>query len=230
MKSRLIFCVSALCILTMLTASTLSGCGVDPNVKQEEEASTEYKVDIGGDEEEAEGEGFHAYGKGKTDSIELDGVEVSVQDFAVRSYELAYMLAQGNFEKPEEIALDAAVQYAFAHIYFEDLYTIENKAVRYRSATEEQIREKLRELFGTDDFDVTASVLYQPSKQSFEMWMPAYGTNIYYNIDAVNIDGSKAEIITTYYNEFKRSTLFGRTTMTVAVKDGKPVIQSLKTE
>ena len=84
--------------------------------------------------------------------------------------------------------------------------------------------------FGRDDFDVKKSVLYNPGKQIFEMWIPEYGCNIYYKIDAVNIDKDKAEIITTFYNELKRKTMLGRTTIGIEIKDGKPVISSLATE
>ena len=62
------------------------------------------------------------------------------------------------------------------------------------------------------------------------MWIPAYGCNIYYNIDAVNVSSDEAEIITTFYNELERKTLFGRATITVRVRDDKPVIYSLKAE
>ena len=73
-------------------------------------------------------------------------------------------------------------------------------------------------------------MLYNAGKKLFEMWTPEYGTNIYYTIDAVNVDGDTAEIITTFYNELKRSTMMGRTTITVKVQDGKPVIAALKAE
>jgi hypothetical protein len=140
------------------------------------------------------------------------------------------MMAQKSFDKPTDIPVDAAVQYAFSHVYIKDLNSITNKAVQYRDATEEQIRDTLKEYFGTDDFNVTSSVLYNPEKKLFEMWIPQYGTNIYYTVDAVNVSSDKAEITSTFFNELKRSTMLGRATVTVAVQDGKPVIRSLKAE
>ena len=122
------------------------------------------------------------------------------------------------------------MQYAFIHVFYDDFYTINNKTVQYRSAQEKQIRDVLKTQFGTDDFDVTSSMLYNADKKIFEMWIPSYGTNIYYNIDAVNVSSDEAEIITTFYNELERKTLFGRATITVRVQDDKPVIDSLKTE
>ncbi len=230
MKMRLINRIGIGCAAALF-ALNLTACGVDPNVKQPvEETSAEYVVETTADAVEEEREGFHAYGSGKTDPVTVDGVEIAPGDFAVRSYELAYMLAQPDFSAPEEIPMEAAVQYGFAHVYFDDLHSITNKAMQYRTATEKEIREKLVELFGTDDYNVRESVLYNPEKELFEMWIPEYGTNIYYTVDAVNVSGSQAEIITTFYNEISRSTMLGRTTLTVAVKDAKPVIAALKSE
>ena len=62
------------------------------------------------------------------------------------------------------------------------------------------------------------------------MWIPAYGCNIYYNIDAVNINGDTADVITTYFNELERSTMLGRATVKVGIEDGKPVIRALSNE
>ena len=226
MKHTMIKAVSLVLIL-MIAAAVFSACGVDPNVKQTETTSSDYQVKIDDEGEETEREGYNAYGKGKTDPVKVDGVEVNVKDFAVRSYELAYMMAQKSFNKPEDISLEAAVQYAFVHVFYKDLYNIKNKAVQYRSAEEQQIRNSLKQQFGTDNFDVTSSMLYNAEKKIFEMWMPSYATNIYYIIDAVNVNGSKAEITTTFYNELKRETLLGKATLTVSIVDGKPVITAL---
>ena len=221
----------SLIFVFVLAASVFSACGVDPNVKQEDDrATSDYVVDTGEDTQETEREGYHSYGNGKTDPVKIGGVDVSVKDFAVRSYELAFMMAQKNFDKPTDIPVDAAVQYAFSHVYIKDLNTITNKAMQYRDATEKQIRDTLKAYFGTDDFDVTSSVLYNPEKKIFEMWIPQYGTNIYYTVDAVNVSSDKAEITSTFFKELKRSTMLGRATVTVAVQDGKPVIRSLKAE
>ena len=119
MKYSMIKTISII-LAILLFAAVFSACGVDPNVKQEEKATADYQVKIEDEEEEVEREGFYAYGKGKTDPVTVNGVEVSVKDFAVRSYELAYLMAQKSFDKPEDIPLDAAVQYAFTHIFYKD--------------------------------------------------------------------------------------------------------------
>ena len=159
----------------------------------------------------------------------MNGTQVKVADFALRSYELAFMMAL-NFEKPTDLPVDAAVQYALVHVYYPDFHSINNKSIQYRTATPDQVKAELVKQFGTDDFPITDSVLYNPEKEIFEMWTPEYGTNIYYNVDAVNVSGSEAEIITTFFNEMKHATMLGRATITVKVQDGKPVIASLKSE
>lgn len=221
----------SLLLAIILCVTAFSACGVDPNVKDDDaDATSDYTVRIDTEEEEVEQEGFYAYGKGKTDPVEVGGTVVNVKDFAVRSYELAYMMAQKNFNSPKELPLDAVVQYGFVHVFYRDFHTIINKSVQYRSTDEQQLRAVLKEQFGTDDFNVTSSVLYNPSKKTFEMWIPAYGTSIYYIIDAVNVGSDQVEIVTTFYNEFSRSTLFGRTTITVKIQDDQPVIYALKAE
>ena len=205
----------------VLAASAFSACGVDPNVKQEDEATADYKVKIDDEDQETERDGYYAYGKGKTDPVKIGDVTVNVKDYAVRSYELGFMMAQKKFDKPKDIPLEAAVQYAFIHVFYDDFYTINNKTVQYRSAQEKQIRDVLKTQFGTDDYDVTSSMLYNADKKIFEMWIPSYGTNIYYNIDAVNVSSDEAEIITTFYNELERKTLFGKATITVRIQDGR---------
>ena len=230
MKSVTLKILSLLCA-GVLAALSLSACGRDPNVKQDEETAATYHVEKADDEEaETEREGYHAYGAGKTEPVMIGDVQVKVADFALRSYELAYMMAQKSFSTPTELPVDVAVQYAFTHVFFPDFHSINNKVVQYRSASADQIRGELKNQFGTDDFPITDSVLYNPGKEIFEMWIPEYGTNIYYHIDAVNIDGDEAEIITTFFNELKRETMLGRTHITVKVLSGKPVIRALTAE
>ena len=225
LKKTICFLLAAI-MIAMLFAS----CSVDPNVKQEEEATKDYAVNFSEEEEEEELAGFHSYASGKTDPVTVNGVEVSVTDFSLRAYELAYMMAQPKFTSADSITIDALVQFAFCHIYFKNLNEMNNKAMQYRDATEDQIKDQLMTYFGSDDFNVKDSVLYNSGKDVFEMWIPEYGCNIYYTIDAVNVSGDTAEIITTFYNELKRETMLGRTTINVKIKDGKPVIDSLSAE
>lgn len=229
MKLSLCKIVTAFCAVILLAAG-LTGCGSDPNVDQGSGSSKAYKVSGTGGSSETEKSGYHSYGSGKTDPVTVNGVKVDVCAFALRSYELAYMMAQKNFNSVKDIQIDALTQYGFAHTLFENLNETNDHAMQYRTASEEDIKKVLKKHFGTDDIDITKSVLYNPEKKLFEMWIPEYGTNIYYTIDAVNVEGNRAEITTTFFNELKRETMLGRTVITAEVKDGAPVIAALKTE
>ncbi len=228
MKTITLKVISLLCVAAF--ALCLCACDTDPNVVSQEETSGTYNVIEGNDGSETkELEGFHAYGTGKIDPVMVNGVKVNPEDFALRSYELAIMMAQ-TFQKPTDLPIDAAVQYALVHVYCPDFYSITNNDMQYRTASDKEIKTELKKQFGTDDFPIEKSMLYNPSKKVFELWIPEYGTNIYFNVDAVNISGNTADIITTFYNEIKQSTLAGKTTITVKIQDGKPVIASLKSE
>ena len=222
---------AALLCAVILFALGATACK-DPNVKNKDNSEkSAYNVDTdqsGAGEKELSG--YHSYGNGKTDPVTVNGTEVNVKDFAVRSYELAYLMGQKSFTSPKQLSVDVLVQYGFSHVLLPNLNETNNKAMAYRTATLEQVQGALTKLFGKIDVDLTKSELYSSSKKMFEMWMPDYGCNIYYTIDAVNVDGSKAEIITTFYNELKRESMRGRTTMTVTVENGAPVISALKTE
>lgn len=229
MKTITLKVIAFMCALALF-AACLCACE-DPNVKSDDKATDDsYEVIEGDGEKEAEElEGFNAYGTGKTDPVDVNGTQVDPTVYALRSYELVNMMAQ-TFEKPTDMPVDAAVQYAFVHVYFPDFYSIAGKSMQYRTASEKEIKAELKKQFGTDDFPVKDSMLYNAGKKEFEMWIPEYGTNIYYNIDAVNVNDNEAQIITTFYNEIKQSTLAGRTTITVKIKDKKPVIAAVKAE
>lgn len=221
--------ISLVCSIVIMVCS-LTACGSDPNVKQQASGSESYAVDVSKAAAETEREGFHSYPAGKTDPINLKGTEVKVTEFAVYGFELQNMMGVKKFASPKELKVDVLAQYAFAHTLFPRLNEANNKPMEYRTAGEEELNASLTALFGKLGVDLKKSVLYQPSQKKFEMWIPAYGCNIYYNIDAVNINGDTADIITTYYNELERSTMLGRSTVTVGVEDGKPVIRALSNE
>lgn len=229
MKGRFVKII-ALTGALLLLAFTLISCGGDPNVAKPDESGDGYVVETAADGEQKLLDGFHAYGSGKTDPITVNGVTVDVGAFAVRGYEFAYMIAQKDFASPKDLPIDAVVQYAFSHVFFKDLHSITNKEMQYRSATEQEVKDVLKAHFGSDDFDIKSSVLYNPGKKIFEMWIPEYGTNIFYNVDSVDEKSDGADIRVTYYNELGKETLLGREIITVKIKDGKACIDALKSD
>lgn len=224
------FAIYALVLLFLL--ATVTACSnIDPNVKREEDEEGTYSVIFGQDGTDPDSvDGFVAYGSGKTGVKNLTGVDVDVSEFAIRSYELCFMLAQGNFDSPYDLSVDALAQYAFCRLFFDKLYEMPASGVLYREATLDQLKPKVEELFGVSDIDLTRSNLYTPGRGKFEMWQPNYGTNIYYHVDTANLSGSQLVIATTFYNEKTKSTLKGKTTVTVEIKDGHPIIRKLSSE
>ena len=79
-------------LAAILSVSLFAGCGTDPNVKPQDSTTDPYAVDMNATKDEAlsPGNGFQAYPSGKTDPVTVDGVEVSPNDFALRSFELGY--------------------------------------------------------------------------------------------------------------------------------------------
>lgn len=229
-KSAYFKCILAFGLMCAVMISMCSCTGVDPNVEEKETKSGDYQVETQNETTDVELDGFHAYGDGMTAPLTVKGVKVNVEDFALRSYELAFMLAQPKFKSVNDIPVDALAQFAFAHLYYENLYEIPNKMTDYCQTTQKKLNDELKKHFGENKVDLTKSELYNKSKKKFEMWMPEYGQNIYYKVDAANVEGDKAVIITTFYNELKKTTKLGRTTITVKIKDGKPVIAELSAD
>lgn len=219
------FAILLICVLMFTFCSCMS---VDPNVKQKEETKAEkYEVETQSKDSDGLLEGFNAYGDGMTSPLTVKGVKVDVEAFALRSYELAFMLAQPKFKSVKDVSVDALAQYSFIHIYFKNFYEITNKVTEFRQAKPEQVNKSFKEQFGKANVDLKKSILYNKGKDMFEMWLPEYGTNIFYRVDAAEVKGSKAEITTTFFNEFKKNTKLGRTVITVKIEDGKPVIEAM---
>lgn len=218
----------AILLISTLLFTFCSCMGVDPNVKPEKEVKEEeYEVEKPKENADALLEGFNAYGDGFTAPLTVKGVKVDVEAFALRSYELAFLIAQPSFKSVKDISVDALAQYAFVHVFFENFYEIPNKLTEFRQAKPKQVKSALEKQFGKVSVDLEKSLLYNKGKKMFEMWLPEYGSNVFYRVDAADVTGDKAVIVTTFYNELKKNTKLGRTEITVKIEDGKPVIASM---
>lgn len=226
-KSAVLRGISLVAVIATMIGFTSCG-GVDPNVKQKENNTSSYQVVTTAPASDVEKEGFNAYGDGLTDPVKLKGVTVKVSDFAVRSFELAFLLGSGSFKNVEKLPVDMLTQYGFSHLSYKNLYEIPKDEVLYREADEAQIQKELKKHFGSVKVDLKKSSLYNKGKKKFEIWLPNYGTNVYYRVDAADVSKNKVEIITTFYNELKKSSKLGRTTLTVKLDNKKPVIAELK--
>lgn len=173
-----------------------------------------------------------AVGGGRDEAKEIDGVKVDVGAFARRSYELCFLLGQTSFGSVDEMSLDAAVQFAFCHLNYEELWQMPVSVDVYRTATVEEISDKLEEYFGENKIDPTKSVLYTASLKKLEMYQPKYGVGVFYNVDSFEKTDEEGvyEIITTFFGERSKANVIGRTTMKIKVAEGKAVIVSMTSE
>ena len=232
---------SAALVLALCTAAfALNSCsGYDPNVnniQQTEEGTQGDSAFETAAQTEAPllPEGNFAYIGGGRDQVrEINGVSVDVGAYARRSYELFYLLGQTSFNSPSEINLDSAVQFAFCHLFYNELWMMPRSGYQLKTASEEQITKKLSEYFGGTTFDVTKSTYYRSDLGAFEIVLPIqYGSNIFYTVDAAESDseGKYFMIYTSFYKDSNKKNLRGRTVLSLSVADGAVTIASLSSE
>lgn len=194
----------------ILVLSFTSCNSVDPNIAASSEADYGYSVVVSSDNTE------------NSDNMSETSDSSLLDDdyFAKRSYELCYLLAQTSFEKPEDISINAIVQYAFCHIFYDDLTKMPKEGINMREATADQINSVIKEHFGVTGLDITKSDLYNSGNDRFEMWEPLYGTEIYYDVSHEKKTGMLYEVTSVFYNDKNKTERKGKVVLTVE-KDGK---------
>lgn len=186
-----------ICILTAVLLLALAGCNnTDPNRRRE---SSDISADSAWSAEDSQP--VPAY-------IDADAL-------AQRSYELRYLLAQERFNAPEDISASALVQFAFCHIYYENLTAMPRTGNRLRETTADEIRVQLLKYFGSVPVDITKADLYNVGRQQFEMWEPHYGADIYYDTAVRRAGETTYRCITTFYTDVSRTERLGKTVLTV---------------
>ena len=219
----------------MLSATLFSCKDVDPNVRREEGTSraveTKPAETVKQPAQTAEVKNV-CVGGGRDNPQTVDGVTVDVAKLALRSYELCFLFAQKSFDDYSKINVDAAVQYAFCLLFYDELWQMPSSGDVYRSASVDEIEGKLKELFGKNDINVKKSYLYSSALDKFEMFQPNYGRSVYYNVDSAEVSGDDGEfrIFTTFYTDVSKSNIFGRTVLTVGFADGAAFIKSMTSE
>ncbi len=209
-----------LCVLLTLVMcmGLFAACSnADPNVKKTTSASNDnYVVDT--DENESES------------SSQSNGA-VDIDYYANRSYELHFLLAIASFDDPSQISANALVQYAFCRLYYDNLVDMPRSGVKMREATKKQIDDQIQKEFGKVSVDITKSDLYNQSKKKFEMWEPLYGSDIYFDAKAEEVNKNEYTITSTFYNDEAKNEVRGTTTLTVQIdKNGKEYIKKLSSK
>ena len=227
--------VSFIIALIIMASLAVSCSNIDPNVDQGKKDESTVGTDSVSEDTAATEENDYevaAVGGGRDEVKEINGVSVDVGAFARRSYELCFLLGQTSFNSIDEMSLDAAVQFAFCHLYYEELWQMPVSVEVYRTASVEKVSEKLEEYFGENKIDPAKSVLYTPSLKKLEMYQPKYGVGVFYNVDSFEKTGDDGtyEIITTFFSGRNKSNVIGRTTMNIKVIEDRAIIVGMTSE
>lgn len=152
---------------------------------------------------------------------------IDADALANRSYELRYLFAQKKFESPEEISVNVLVQFAFCHMYYENLADMPTSGNKIRRATADEIKTQIQKYFGALDVDITTADLYNKGKERFEMWEPNYGSDIYYDVKVTSEGDNLYKAVTTFYTDSLKSEATFRTALTVEDAGGQIMIRKL---
>ena len=161
---------------------------------------------------------------GKSDEIP-DYIDADA--LANRSYELRYLIAAKKFDSPADLSVNALVQFAFCHLFYENLIDMPTSGNKLREASADDIKLEILKQFGSVDIDITKADLYNSGKKQFEMWEPHYGTEIFYDVNVVADSDNCYKAITTFYTDSSKSEQKGKTVLTVKDIGGKVFIQKL---
>ncbi|MDD6095780.1 MAG: hypothetical protein PUC29_08570 [Clostridia bacterium] len=198
-------------IIAVLAAATvfLAGCGnIDPSVKED---TTEPEAQ---------------YGEVSEDENAVPEY-INADALARRSYELCYLLGQDSFNTPDEISVNALVQYSFCHLYYDNLTDMPRSGSKLRQASVSDISGEIERQFGAVNTDITKADLYNGGKQCFEMWEPLYGRDIYYKV-SVSRDGDHTyKVRTAFYGDSEKNETVGKTVLTVEDVSGQVLIKKL---
>ncbi|MDD6203936.1 MAG: hypothetical protein PUC05_02935 [Firmicutes bacterium] len=198
-----------LCLLAAIALLLLSGCdNINPEVeKTSREPSVSCSETPGSDRD------FPEY--------------INADALALRSYELCYLLAQKKFNSPEEMSVNALVQYCFCHLYYENLTDMPRSGNRLRQASVEEIKLEILKQFGTVDVDITQADLYNSGMQCFEMWEPLYGTDVFYEVSLSRTGENTYRVSSTFYSDSSQREIMGTTVLTVEDSAGQVLIKKL---
>lgn len=152
---------------------------------------------------------------------------INKDDLVNRSYELHFLLGVDKFSSPNELAPNVIAQFAFCHIYYENLCSMPTTGMKLRETTSDKIQAQISKYFGNVSTDITKSDLYNKASQSFKMWQPTYGTAIFY--DAVLTKNTKGlyECSTTFYTDSTKKNIYGKTVLTVEDNGSRAIIKKL---
>lgn len=195
-------------LLAVLLAFSLAGCNnANPGIKNNSSEITS-------------GEQGSESNKSIPEYINADAL-------AHRSYELRYLLGQEKFTSPDDISPSALVQFAFCHIYYENLTDMPSSGNKLRTASADDIKLQILKYFGSVSVDITKADLYNSGKKQFEMWEPHYGTEIYYDTEIKHAGTDTYKVTAVFYSDEAKTEKTGKTVLTVEDSSGRAIIKKM---
>lgn len=195
-------------LLAVLLAFSLAGCNnANPGIKNNSSES------ISGEQGSESNKPIPEY--------------INADALAHRSYELRYLLGQEKFTSPDDISPSALVQFAFCHIYYENLTDMPNSGNRLRTASADDIKLQILKYFGSVSSDITKADLYNSAKKQFEMWEPHYGTEIYYDTEIKRAGTDTYKVTAVFYSDSAKTEKTGKTVLTVEDSSGRAIIKKM---
>lgn len=152
---------------------------------------------------------------------------INADALARRSYELRYLLGQEKFTSPDDISPSALVQFAFCHIYYENLTDMPSSGNKLRTASVDDIKLQILKYFGSVSVDITKADLYNSGKKQFEMWEPHYGTEIYYDTEIKRAGTDTYKVTAVFYSDSAKTEKTGKTVLTVEDSSGRAIIKKM---
>ena len=119
------------------------------------------------------------------------------------------------------------MQFAFCHIYYENLTDMPNAGNRLRTASADDIKLQILKYFGSVSVDITKADLYNSGKKQFEMWEPHYGTEIYYDTEIKRAGTDTYKVTAVFYSDSAKTEKTGKTVLTVEDSSGRAIIKKM---
>lgn len=206
-KKELIFgIILVICIVAVIIGMMVSRNNKESNF-QNVESTTESQTET----------------KSKTDSVQ--SMEAAIVKCC---YELKYIFAIDGFNKPKDISVSKLTQYALCHLYYGSVLDVpERESLELREASKKDIKNVLKKQFDLTGIKLENSDLYNKKKKIFEMWIPNYSEQAYYDFSAKENNGNIV-INAVYYKDEVKSEKKGEATITVAKQGDKYYIKSMK--
>lgn len=151
--------------------------------------------------------------------------------YTKRLYELKYQFGIDQFDSVSDLSVSAVVQFAFCHIYYDSLTDMpDEKNMLFRQVLPDSISEKITELFGKNNVDVSKSDLYNKDNSLVEMWQPKLGTAVYANASCEKTGGGQYTLTATFFKEEGKSQKDSVVTGVFEKQGGGYIIKSMKSQ